>query len=161
MHSTRQIFDRLAHSSIMRLNESSMDKVSAPCAGSACWLGGACVCRRGLPPRLPIGCSLTRPRISAQLYDLITMGFKYQLIASSYPQELVHVTLNHLYQLRAKVEGAAAVAALIDDAIRLVNDKYAAMSVLEFAGLKHTLCRFFADKKVTASLFLQDGLQRP
>ena len=26
MHSTRQIFDRLAHSSIMRLNESSMDK---------------------------------------------------------------------------------------------------------------------------------------
>ena len=25
--STRQIFDRLAHSSIMRLNESSMDKV--------------------------------------------------------------------------------------------------------------------------------------
>lgn len=29
MHSTRQIFDRLAHSSIMRLNESSMDKVGA------------------------------------------------------------------------------------------------------------------------------------
>ena len=27
MHSTRQIFDRLAHSSIMRLNESSMDKL--------------------------------------------------------------------------------------------------------------------------------------
>ena len=27
MSSTRQIFDRLAHSSIMRLNESSMDKV--------------------------------------------------------------------------------------------------------------------------------------
>lgn len=29
MQSTRQIFDRLAHSSIMRLNESSMDKVRA------------------------------------------------------------------------------------------------------------------------------------
>ena len=29
MHSTRQIFDKLAHSSIMRLNESSMDKASA------------------------------------------------------------------------------------------------------------------------------------
>ena len=28
--STRQIFDRLAHSSIMRLNESSMDKASSP-----------------------------------------------------------------------------------------------------------------------------------
>ena len=30
IHSTRQIFDRLGHSSIMRLNESSMDKVCAP-----------------------------------------------------------------------------------------------------------------------------------
>ena len=29
MASTRQIFDRLAHSSIMRLNETSMDKASA------------------------------------------------------------------------------------------------------------------------------------
>ena len=28
--STRQIFDRLAHSSIMRLNENSMDKVRGP-----------------------------------------------------------------------------------------------------------------------------------
>ena len=64
MHSTRQIFDRLAHSSIMRLNESSMDK----------------------------------------LFDLMTMGFKYQMLACSYPQELLFVTLNHLYQLRAKVE---------------------------------------------------------
>ena len=64
MQSTRQIFDRLAHSSIMRLNESSMDK----------------------------------------LFDLMTMGFKYQLLGCSYPQELLHVTLNHLYQLRAKIE---------------------------------------------------------
>jgi hypothetical protein len=64
MAATRQIFDRLAHSSIMRLNESSMDK----------------------------------------LFDLMTMGFKYQMLACSYPQELMHVTLNHLYNLRAKVE---------------------------------------------------------
>ena len=30
MQSTRQIFDKLAHSSIMRLNESSMDKARSP-----------------------------------------------------------------------------------------------------------------------------------
>eukprot|EP00962_Isochrysis_galbana_P016792 scaffold4824_cov145-Isochrysis_galbana.AAC.2 len=34
VEATRQIFDRLAHSSIMRLNDSSMDKVRAP-AGRA------------------------------------------------------------------------------------------------------------------------------
>ena len=45
MQSTRQIFDRLAHSSIMRLNESSMDKVRwrgasrvTSCAPSDPWL---------------------------------------------------------------------------------------------------------------------------
>ena len=120
MQSTRQIFDRLAHSSIMRLNESSMDK----------------------------------------LFDLMTMGFKYQLLACSYPQELLHVTLNHLYQLRAKIEESEQVAELVDDVIRLTNEKYAAMTPFDYAGLKQTLCRFFADKRVKVSLFLQDGMQK-
>ena len=44
----------------------------------------------------------------------MTMGFKYQMLACSYPQELLHVTLNHLYQLRAKVEDAEQVVALRD-----------------------------------------------
>ena len=34
------------------------------------------------------------------------------------------------------------------------------MSPLEFAGLKQTLCRYFADKRVKVSLFLQDGIQK-
>ena len=58
--STKQIFEKLAHSSIMRLNKSSMDK----------------------------------------LYDLMTMGFKYQLIQCSSPQQYLHVTLNHLESLK-------------------------------------------------------------
>lgn len=37
MNSTRQIFDRLAHSSIMRLNESSMDKVTFPLLATHTW----------------------------------------------------------------------------------------------------------------------------
>ena len=96
MQSTRQIFDKLAHSSIMRLNESSMDK----------------------------------------LFDLMTMGFKYQMIACRYPQELLHVTLNHLYQLRAKIDDAAAVADLVDEAIRATNERYASMSPAEFSSLE-------------------------
>merc|ERR1719271_495838 len=64
IQSTRQIFDRLAHSSIMRLNESSMDK----------------------------------------LFDLMAMGFKFQLMSCCSPQEMLDVTHNHLQSLRAKVE---------------------------------------------------------
>lgn len=54
--STKQIFEKLAHSSIMRLNKSSMDK----------------------------------------LYDLMTMGFKYQMASCASPEQYLHVTLNHL-----------------------------------------------------------------
>jgi len=120
MQSTRQIFDKLAHSSIMRLNESSMDK----------------------------------------LFDLMTMGFKYQLIACRYPQELLHLTLNHLHQLRAKIDDATAVADLVDEAIRSTNERYSNMNPEEFASLKQALCRFFEDKHVKVSLFLQDGIQK-
>merc|ERR1719183_70096 len=63
MQSTRQIFDRLAHSSIMRLNESSMDK----------------------------------------LFDLMAMGFKYQIISCTSPQEMIDVTLNYLNALKRLV----------------------------------------------------------
>jgi len=46
-HSTRQIFDRLAHSSIMRLNKNSMDKVcfrlSGCVRGSTLTTCGSCM----------------------------------------------------------------------------------------------------------------------
>mmetsp|Transcript_14902 Transcript_14902/g.35450 ORF Transcript_14902/g.35450 Transcript_14902/m.35450 type:complete len:393 (+) Transcript_14902:67-1245(+) len=120
MSSTRQIFDRLAHSSIMRLNESSMDK----------------------------------------LFDLMTMGFKYQLLACSCPREVLLVTHNHLNQLRSKVEEAPTVVDLVDEVIQQVNFQYSTMSCADFGALKQALCRFFSDKKVKVSLFLQEGIQK-
>ncbi len=77
----------------------------------------------------------------------MTMGFKYQLIACSYPQELLHVTLNHLHQLRAMIAEAHAVAELVDEAIRATNERYLNMSAADFASLKQALCRFFEDKR--------------
>lgn len=41
-----------------------------------------------------------------QLFDLMTMGFKYQMLSCRHPQELLLVTLNHLHELRAKVRWA-------------------------------------------------------
>lgn len=116
--STRQIFDRLAHSSIMRLNANSMDK----------------------------------------LYDLMTMGFKYQMICCASPVHLTQVTLNHLESL-SKIVANPSVVELIDNAISLVNSTYGKLSIAEYFSLKHTLCRFFQDRRVKVSLFLQDGTQ--
>lgn len=84
--SVRQVFDRLAHSSIMRLNEASMDK----------------------------------------LFDLMVMGFKYQLLSCRSPPEILVVTLNHLRALRGKVASDPAVAQLIAAAQEKVEQVRAA-----------------------------------
>ena len=54
--STRQIFNKLAHSSIMRINETSMDK----------------------------------------LYDLMSMGVKYQFLSCNSPQQVRDRNVRHL-----------------------------------------------------------------
>jgi len=116
---TRAIFDRLAHSSIMRLNKNSMDK----------------------------------------LYDLMTMGFKFQMVHCVQPSQLLTVTVNHLETLKALLMGVGPVQELLDTAIAMSNATYDRMGPGELWRLKQTLCRFFQDRRVKVSLFLQDGLQ--
>jgi hypothetical protein len=116
---TRAIFDRLAHSSIMRLNKTSMDK----------------------------------------LYDLMTMGFKHQLLRCIHPAHLMQVTLNHLESIRKLIFDMPPICELLDNAIRSVIDTYSGLKIGELWGLKHALGRFFQDRRVKVSLFLQDGLQ--
>lgn len=90
----------------------------------------------------------------------MTMGFKYQMLACKSPQELFAVTMNHLTQLRSKVLEAKPVSDLVDQVILLTTSKYKSMPCADFAGLKQALSRFFSDKKVKVSLFLQDGIQK-
>mmetsp|Transcript_87815 Transcript_87815/g.235005 ORF Transcript_87815/g.235005 Transcript_87815/m.235005 type:complete len:366 (-) Transcript_87815:134-1231(-) len=121
LQSTRQIFDRLAHSSIMRLNESSMDK----------------------------------------LFDLMAMGFKYQLVTCTSPTEIINVTVNHLQCLRNIVKEADSLTALLDQCQATVVRTYGQMSSTECAVVRQTLLSFFQDRKVKVSLFLQEGIQNP
>lgn len=89
VQSTRKILDRLAHSSIMRLNTNSMDKVG--------------IAPARLPPR-PRRPSHNRARRCLQLFDLMTMGLKRQLVASATPMELMDITLNHLETVEGLVD---------------------------------------------------------
>ena len=114
---TRDIFDRLAHSSIMRLNKNSMDK----------------------------------------LYDLMTMGFKYQMLQCTSPDQLVQVTLNHLESVRQFVEGDAEEA--VDAVIRRVNEVYSSFTPDQFHWLRRTIARFYQNRKVKISMFLANGYQ--
>lgn len=117
--STRQIFNRLAHSSIMRLNSSSMDK----------------------------------------LYDLMTMGFKYQIVVCTQASDLFQVTVNHLDVLRNLIGPADPVAKLITKTIQGITKMYENWGLAEWMSLRQLLCNFLQDKRVKVSLFLQDGLQ--
>ncbi len=117
--STRQIFDRLAHSSIMRLNQSSMDK----------------------------------------LYDLMTMGCKYQILSVTHPSDLLAVCLNHLDALRRLVASNTEVSKLVELAHQQILELFRAMKPAQLFTLRFTLARFFQDRRVKVSLFLQDHLQ--
>mmetsp|Transcript_30397 Transcript_30397/g.66598 ORF Transcript_30397/g.66598 Transcript_30397/m.66598 type:complete len:373 (-) Transcript_30397:192-1310(-) len=120
MQSTRQIFDRLAHSSIMRLNESSMDK----------------------------------------LFDLMAMGFKFQIMSCCSPKEMVDVTQNHLEALRRLVGATPHLVELIDETLRQMHKAYGNMSLADCNSLRQSLCGFFQDRKVKVSLFLNDHTQK-
>jgi len=119
IQSTRQIFDKLAHSSIMRLNESSMDK----------------------------------------LFDLMSMGFKYQIISCKAPRELIDVTMNHLEALKKVVTGTPQLTELLDECIKQMHMAFDAMPAAELNAMRQSLCSFFQDRKVKVSLFLQDQTQ--
>eukprot|EP00428_Durinskia_dybowskii_P073479 CAMPEP_0170411334 /NCGR_PEP_ID=MMETSP0117_2-20130122/30370_1 /TAXON_ID=400756 /ORGANISM="Durinskia baltica, Strain CSIRO CS-38" /LENGTH=254 /DNA_ID=CAMNT_0010668931 /DNA_START=35 /DNA_END=796 /DNA_ORIENTATION=+ len=119
IQSTRQIFDRLAHSSIMRLNESSMDK----------------------------------------LFDLMAMGFKYQIMSCVAPQEMIDVTHNHLDVVKRLVGNAPEVIELLDECVRQTHLAYATMPIADFVVMRQSLCTFFQDRKVKVSLFLHNQTQ--
>ncbi|KAK9806807.1 hypothetical protein WJX72_003504 [[Myrmecia] bisecta] len=118
--STRLVMERLAHSSIMRLSPTSMDK----------------------------------------LYDLMVMGVKYQLLCCRKAQELLQVTVTHLHTVKALVTDPSIV-----DSMDLVEARvlslYESLPYGQWALLRQTLCRFFQDRRVKVSLFLQEGIQTP
>ncbi|KAK3262262.1 hypothetical protein CYMTET_28871 [Cymbomonas tetramitiformis] len=116
--STRQIFERLAHSSIMRLSESSMDK----------------------------------------LYDLMTMGFKYQLLACKRPADILEVTLRHTETVRNCCNDAEVIA-MVSAAEDMIRAHYKSLMPGDWTQLRHALCRFFHDRRIKVSLFLQEGIQ--
>ena len=116
--STRQIFNKLAHSSIMKINESSMDK----------------------------------------LYDLMTMGVKYQWIRCSVPQQMLQYTFNHMAALNDIAKGSD-VSPLIVDCCELLKTTYCSMSIGNWYQLHQQVAKFFEGRKVKISMFLQNKIQ--
>lgn len=116
--STKQIFEKLAHSSIMRLNKQSMEK----------------------------------------LYDLMIMGFKYQVIHCTSPFQLIQISLHHLEVLKSLVKSEP-IEKAVQNAINLTLNTYGALSNSQWFILQQSLLKFLQGKKTKVSLFLQRSLQ--
>lgn len=115
---TRQIFDKLAHTSIMRLSESSMDK----------------------------------------LYDLMTMGFKFQLATCEKPEDILNVTLLHLATLKSYLTEESVLDA-VDAVDAELRATYGAFAKHEWLAMRRELFRFLGNKRVKVSLLLHEKLQ--
>ena len=117
-YATRKLFDKLAHTSIMRLSESSMDK----------------------------------------LYDLMTMGFKFQLATCEKPEDILNVTLLHLATLKSYLTEEAVIDA-VDAVDAELRATYGAFAQHEWLALRRGLFRFLGNKRVKVSLLLHEKLQ--
>ena len=56
-----------------------------------------------------------------QLYDLMSMGFKYQILGSRFPHELIQVTKNHITSLKGLL-GREPLADKLDGFIKKINE---------------------------------------
>ena len=74
---TREVFERLAHSSIMRLNSSRYADIAT------------CIFAINLIANASLACSMEK------LFDLMVMGFKYQVLACQHAQDVLQVTSAH------------------------------------------------------------------
>jgi len=117
-NSTKQIFEKLAHSSIMRLNKQSMEK----------------------------------------LYDLMIMGFKYQVIKCTSPFQVLQISLHHLEIMKSLVKSDV-IEKSVQSAIDLSLNMYGSMSNSQWIILQQSLLKFLQGKKTKVSLFLQRNLQ--
>jgi len=118
MAAVKQVFYKIAHSSIMRLSEGSMDK----------------------------------------LFDLMSMGFKYQLIMCRDKDELYNVTVNHMKGVRTMVRESTQTD-VIDRAMVAFKKIYHKLPHREFYALRHSLLNFLQDRRIKVSLLLAEKMQ--
>ena len=115
---TKHLFNKLAHSSVMKLNENSMSK----------------------------------------LFDLMVMGFKQQIISTTTPEELYHVTVTHLDEMLKIIDGTGG-ETYIHTSTELFRKMTENFNSFDYSLIKQHLLSFFQDKHVKVSLFIQEGIQ--
>lgn len=94
-----------------------------------------------------------------KLYDLMAMGFKYQVINAKRPSHIIDITCNHLSCLRTLLTADPEAVELLD----LINSKvistYGGLTTGELSRLRRTLLQNLQDWKIKVSMFLREKMQ--
>jgi hypothetical protein len=93
-----------------------------------------------------------------KLFDLMSMGFKKQVISCHAPHQMIHTTIVHLESLKTIVRDPA-----MTEHIQSCEDKFvkvfASLSNGQWMLLQQSLLCFLQGRKIKVSLFLQQGVQ--
>lgn len=99
------------------------------------------------------------PTSMSKLFDLMFMGVKMQALCVKYPDELLHVTINHIEHIIDLVKNPGIKQLLRTRLLERFTIEYASYKPYQFAKLRHVLLDFFIDKNICVSLFMSDQLQ--
>jgi len=94
----------------------------------------------------------------SKLFDLMLMGFKYQIMASNYPQAIYQITLNHLDGI-SKIIKEGPAAKMLEHVKKTLTIKMAKFNANDFLTMRRELLRYMQDRVIRVSVFLQDELQ--
>ena len=86
------------------------------------------------------------------------MGFKYQMISCSSPQQILQVTLYHLEILKSVCKSPE-IAKSVKAAITSTVNLYTSLTNGQWLQMQQSIMRFLQNKKTKVSLFLQRNLQ--
>ena len=119
----KSIFESFAHSSIMRLNTTSMN----------------------------------------QLFELMLMTLKLEILRSRYPEEIYQITLNHylgIIEILNSIENEDnSLLERVKEEMLNFKQIYSKLSTYDYIILKSVILRFLQGKNVKVSIFIQDYLQ--
>ena len=96
--------------------------------------------------------------IFLQLFDLMVMVTKYQIVSCNTPIDLIHITLNHLESM-CQMSRLESTIKLIEESKEKFLSIYFNMNLAELQHIRYTILTFFQDIKTRVSIFLRDGTQ--
>ena len=78
----------------------------------------------------------------AKLFDLMLMGVKQQFMSVKFPEEIVHISLNHLETICSFIRGSVE-ERFVQSTIDKIRNEYESMPTNIIASIRQSLLTFF------------------